>query len=190
MHMRPPAPPPAPARDLLDAAAASPPAPPAMTGEPDWTARFEAAGPRLYRYLWGMTGDAALAEELLQEARLRAWQARAGLRDAERAEAWLFRIAVNLARQHLRRHRRWRWLSWDHPRAAGIASEPPEPSRRLRWALDALGDEDRSVLLLIGHEGWSAGEVAEATGLSREAVYKRWQRACARFRVAWEEQGE
>lgn len=144
--------------------------------------------PRLFRFLWGMTGDVAVAEELEQEARLMAWHRHGDLRDPDKSGAWLYRIATNLARKHLRRQRRWRWLSWDHPEAAVLIQPEPEPCDRLRRALDALDQDDRAVLLLLGHQGWSAQEVAEAAGLSRDAVYKRWTRACARFRQVWESQ--
>lgn len=142
--------------------------------------------PRLFRFLWGMTGDVAVAEELEQEARLMAWHRQQDLRDPDKSAAWLYRIAANLARKHLRRQRRWRWLSWDHPEAAALSQAEPEPSDRLWRALAALDQDDRAILLLLGHQGWSAQEVAEATGLSRDAIYKRWQRACTRFREVWE----
>lgn len=146
--------------------------------------------PRLFHFLWGMTGDVAVAEDLEQEARLMAWHRQGDLRDPDKSAAWLYRIAANLARKHLRRQRRWRWLSWDHPDAAILSQTEPEPCDRLRQALDTLDQDDRAILLLLGHQGWSAKEVAEAAGLSREAVYKRWTRACARFRQVWESQEE
>ncbi len=140
----------------------------------------------LFRYLWGMTGDVAVAEDLAQEARLVAWRQRHTLREPLKEAAWQLRIATNLARRHLRRQRRWQWLSWDHPDAAGLSHAEPEPSDRLRQALDSLDPDDRAVLLLLGQQDWTAQEVAEATGLTRDAVYKRWQRAYARFRERWE----
>lgn len=159
-----------------------------QSGPQDRPSPAERDDPRLFRFLWGMTGDAAAAEDLAQEARLKAWQHAESLRDPARAVAWLYGIATNLARQHLRRQRRWHWLSWEHPAAASLSQPEAEPSDRLRSTLARLSPDDRAVLLLLGHQGWSAAEVAQATGLARDAVYKRWQRACSRFRQLWEEQ--
>src|SRR5207249_1890316 len=59
--------------------------------------------PRIYRYALRLTGDAHAAEDLAQEALLRAWSRRSALRDERAARVWLFRIATNLWRDQLRR---------------------------------------------------------------------------------------
>lgn len=53
-------------------------------------------------------GNAALAQETF----MRAWQSLPSIRHVERFLPWLFRIATNIARSHLRHARRICWLPW------------------------------------------------------------------------------
>lgn len=59
--------------------------------------------PELVRLAFALTGDWALAEDLAQEAFVRAWSSWDRLRQAHRAEAYLRAIVVNLARSSFRR---------------------------------------------------------------------------------------
>ena len=61
---------------------------------------------RVYRFALRLTGDRHLAEDLTQETFLRAWCARRRLREPDAAGPWLFRIAVNLWRDEIRRSNR------------------------------------------------------------------------------------
>jgi hypothetical protein len=64
---------------------------------------FRAHEPRLSAYLWRMTGDQQSASDLCQETFLRAWQRYDAIRAYDRPDAWLFRVATNLAMQLTRR---------------------------------------------------------------------------------------
>ncbi|MGE5675154.1 MAG: RNA polymerase sigma factor, partial [Mycobacterium leprae] len=61
----------------------------------------------LFAFLYRMCGDGALAEELMQEAFVRALQAAKRYRPQGRVSTWLFAIAANLLRDHWRRKARW-----------------------------------------------------------------------------------
>src|SRR5712692_3309961 len=64
----------------------------------------------ILNYLYRLVGDPVLAEDLVQEAFTRAWRARAQLVVVDNPRAWLYRIATNAARDHLRRRRLIAWL--------------------------------------------------------------------------------
>jgi RNA polymerase sigma-70 factor (ECF subfamily) len=80
-----------------------------MPGEHDaLAAAYQSARQDLLGYLTRMVVRADVAEELLQEAAMRALQAERLPEDEQGTRAWLFRTATNLAIDHLRRHATWR----------------------------------------------------------------------------------
>src|SRR5262245_13769522 len=87
----------------------------------------------IYRHLAATVRDPAAAEDLLQEVFLRLWT-RAELWDGRGAlKAWLFRIATNLALNHLRTVQRRREQPLEVVReAGGDAGDPPAP----HWLID------------------------------------------------------
>ncbi len=132
--------------------------------------------PRLYRFALRLTNHSDRAEDLTQETLLRAWEKREGLRDHESARVWLFRIAVNLWRDQLRRNqRRPDWESGVES-AADPAREPElvaidrEEVREALKALDRLPPRQREVLHLAAVEELSLAEIAEVLGISRNAA--------------------
>jgi RNA polymerase sigma-70 factor (ECF subfamily) len=139
------------------------------------------------RYLYAMTGDRQTAEDLTQEVFLRAWEKLDFLRDPASARSWLFAIAANTARRHLRRAGLFGWLPLDVLRTEAPRLLPPEVDASavdLESALSTLSADDRAVLMLVCLEDLSLAEAGASLGISAEAAKKRWQRACARFRAA------
>lgn len=175
--------PPAVARSSADAVAAR-----ARTAA--FAALVADAGEAIARYLYGMTGDRATAEDLAQDVFTAAWQHVGELRDPSAARSWLFAIAANTARRHLRRAHRFGWLPLEAlPLAAPRLvvdgrDDLPDDAVALERALGRLGADDRAVLLLVGVHDLTIGEAAAALGITPAAAKKRWQRACARFRDA------
>lgn len=142
------------------------------------------AGEALLHYLFDLTGDLTLAEDLCQDCFASAWRHREQLRDPSKARSWLFAIASNAARAQFRREavrRRWAPELHDGPGAATLAWEMPEQDLDLRQALAALTVDDRALVLLVGHQGYTIAEAAALLGLGEAAAGKRWQRACARL---------
>jgi RNA polymerase sigma-70 factor (ECF subfamily) len=143
------------------------------------------AGP-LLRYLERLVGDAATAEELVQESFLRVHGARERYEPRARFSTFLYRIATNLALNELKRPRRAR----DHESAdvLGLASSSPAPDhltddRRahaaLVRALDELPERQRIALWMTAAEGCSQREVAELLGASEKSVKALVHRARA-----------
>lgn len=141
------------------------------------TDRLEDWVPRVYRFARRLTADADAAEDVAQEAFLRAWRHRGRLRDERAARGWLFRIAANVWRDRLRSGRS------PIARAAPLDATAPAPARpvehqaagkeelaRALAALDALPPRQRDVLYLTACEGLSAAEVAAVLGISPDAA--------------------
>src|SRR5262249_12240061 len=82
--------------------------------------------PEIHRYLVRMTGRAAEAEDLSQETFLRAYRAYRTLLDDANVRAWLFAIATNLFRNHVRSERR-RSTAHAEVRAAGTEADGRGP---------------------------------------------------------------
>ena len=138
--------------------------------------------PALVRFLYRKVWDVERAQDLAQEAFVRALAHR-----PENPRGWLFVVAANLARDEARRaarERRHLTLLAAEPR-----DERPAPEdvlddearrRRVREALERLTPRDREVLLL-----WDAGmsydEIAAQTGLARTAVGTTLARARRRL---------
>ncbi len=143
----------------------------------------------LVRFLYRRIGDSARAEDLAQEAFVRALEHRPA-----RPKAWLFTVAMNLARDEQRRESvRRRHLTLVRTEAESRQPDPPpdltverkEAVQRAREALAALAERDRDALLLK-EEGFSYGEIAEQLGLAPGSVGTTLARARARFVEAYE----
>jgi RNA polymerase sigma-70 factor (ECF subfamily) len=121
----------------------------------------------LRRFAVYLSGDGALADDLVSEAFFRAWTARNRVR-LPTVRAYLFAIVRNLFLQHLRHQRHRAPL-------ADAADDRPGPEDRasdrseLRVVLAALAgfhEVDRAALLMRADEGLSYEEIAVALGIS------------------------
>ena len=125
----------------------------------------------VYRFLRRLLRDGAVAEDLTQETFLRALGGRYHADGRERA--WLFQIARNLARDHMRATlRRPALVELKDVTSDGDFSRATE----LDAALAALGEDDREVFLLKEVGGLSYGEIADACELTPDAVRSRLHR--------------
>jgi len=140
----------------------------------------------LYRYAFRLTGSAADAEDLTQEAFGKALARLDQLRDAARAKGWLFRILRNLYLHQVRDEKRHRIIPLD---AVGdlpgrTAEEPPEiDPAHLQQALDELDEGFRTPLILFYFEEFSYRDIAEQMNLPIGTVMSRLARAKAFLRA-------
>ncbi len=128
----------------------------------------------VFRFLRRFVRDGAAAEDLTQETFLRALGASYNANGYERA--WVFQIARNQARDHLRSHARAgpaAPLSDDH----AIQASDPGLALQLDAALATLGDDDREIFLLKEVGGLAYAEISAACGLTPDAVRSRLHRA-------------
>lgn len=133
------------------------------------------------------TGQRQDAEDLTQEAFLRAFRA-LGRYDARRPfSTWLFAIAANACRDWSRRQAaRPRTAELDDSVPSNIdpaqAAERREAVERVAAALQELPADERLLVLLVHHQGFSLREAADVVGLSAAAVTIRLFRARRKLR--------
>jgi len=143
----------------------------------------------LFRTALRLVGQRAVAEEIVQDACLRAF---ASFNPAEEPTAfrpWLFRIAVNLALDHLRRMRREASRTeFDAATGSAVAdatltghphvqAEGQDIGRALAAALAGLSPDLRAVTVLVLVEEMSYAEAAVALSITVDLVRSRLSRA-------------
>jgi RNA polymerase sigma-70 factor (ECF subfamily) len=143
-------------------------------------------GPFVRRVLFRVLGaDDADRADLLQEIFLEAFAGVERLESAGALKAWLARVAVCAARDHLRRKRRRSWLTlWADPpeRAAPVAGDDVREAARCVYAILAqLPIDERIPLALQVFEGLELEELASACDMSYSTVRRRLERARRRF---------
>jgi RNA polymerase sigma-70 factor (sigma-E family) len=126
----------------------------------DLYARHAPAAGRL-AYL--LTGDSHLAEDLMQEAFVRAFGRFRDLRQPEAFEWYLRRTLVNLVRSHFRRRRTERDYLAAQPRLEPIATPSDPTERDAMWrTLHQLPQKQRTAIVLRYYEDLSDAQVADA----------------------------
>lgn len=127
---------------------------------------------RVYGLVWRLCGgDHALAEDLLQEAFVRAWQKLDSFRGESRFFTWLHRLSANVALSDRRcRVRRARFEApMEEPvTRAAIGARDVSAGKRadLEQAIAQLPERARTVLVLHDIEGYKHAEIAEVTGMA------------------------
>jgi RNA polymerase sigma-70 factor (ECF subfamily) len=135
----------------------------------DFEARLAECGPLAFRVAQGVLRNAADAEDVAQEALLRAYRKFDRLQDVRRFRGWLVRITFRLALDRWRstRRRERRETEWALPEQRPAAPTTEEIAAtnefqaRLERALDELPEKFRTVLLLAAIQGYTLEEVAD-----------------------------
>ncbi|MEO8026210.1 MAG: sigma-70 family RNA polymerase sigma factor [Bryobacteraceae bacterium] len=145
---------------------------------------------RVFLVIYRMVGNVADAQDLTQEAFIKALQRQDQLKDLDKAAQWLSRIASNTAIDFLRRHGRVNFCEIDEvaePLTSPAASPEQEVLRtERREMLDAglrrLTERERTALLLRDVEGMDAEEVAQHLGCSKATVRSHIANGRVKFR--------
>jgi RNA polymerase sigma-70 factor (ECF subfamily) len=134
----------------------------------------------LYRYAFRLSGSAADAEDLTQEAFCKAQLNLAQLRQSERAKPWLFSILRNAYLHRVRAERQQHCVSLegvgDVPDRVPDALPDVDPER-LQQALNDLAEGFRTPLILFYFEDFSYRDIAEQMDLPMGTVMSRLARA-------------
>jgi RNA polymerase sigma-70 factor, ECF subfamily len=140
--------------------------------------------PDLFRFAFWLARDRQVAEDVVQEALLRAWRARDSLDAQESARHWLLTI---VRREHARRYERKRIESVQVDEL--VDAESPELAVAeerevldMRRAILRLPDEYREPLVLQVLMGHTTQEIATELGLTQGAVLTRLFRARQKLR--------
>jgi RNA polymerase sigma factor (sigma-70 family) len=146
---------------------------------------YQAQAPRLLRLLLRLLGDAGLAEEILQDTFLAAFESARDFRGEASLATWLARIALRRALNARRGRARRREQTKEegempaHTSQTGAAGpEALDLARRLLTLMNRLEPRKRHALLLQV-EGYTAAEIAEIEGEPRGTVLARLSRARA-----------
>ena len=135
--------------------------------------------PELHSYALWLCRNQHFAEDLIQEALLRAWKSLHNLRDMSAAKSWLMMI---VRREHARYYERQRpepmdIQAEDFPEALLTHRDEAPEIAELRQAIFELDQEYREPLVLQVLLGYSTTEIAELMELSQGAVLTRLFRA-------------
>lgn len=135
---------------------------------------------RVARFVIGQTNDGAQYEDLCQTIFVKMVLGLPRLRAVESFEPWLFQIARNVCRDHMRARLGWRRLFVAYePEHDAVAGPPPEPdaSEAMEKRIEKLPDAQRSLLRLSldGHKSYE--ELARLSRSSVSAVKSRLHRA-------------
>jgi RNA polymerase sigma-70 factor (ECF subfamily) len=153
---------------------------------------FEGYNARICTYLARLVGDDDLGRDLAQDAFIAAWRALPRVVGELCFAPWLYRIATNAARSHLRRTRLLSWVPFglENVVAQQAPSAEPEPgvrlaeAERIKMALATLSPQCRVCLLMQVDGGFSQREIATALGINEKSVSAYVSRGREQFRQA------
>ena len=140
------------------------------------------------------------ARDAAQEAFLKAYRALPGFKREAQFSSWLYRIAVNLCRDRLRRRKGKTLVSLEALEEIGpvLASREPgaqdlveqlDVRRAVRQAIAELSEEQREVVILKEYQGLTFLEIAQALELPVSTVKTRLYRGLGQLRLRLESEG-
>lgn len=148
---------------------------PASSADEDFADLYRAAWGPVVAHAYALTADVGAAQEVAQEALLRAWQRWDRIREYDDPIAWLIRVAHNLALSRWRRARTAArgLLRMGEPETA---PEVGAESVAVVAALRQLPEAQRRALVLHHMAGWSVADVAKVEGVPPGTIKARLSR--------------
>jgi RNA polymerase sigma-70 factor (ECF subfamily) len=136
--------------------------------------------PQLRAFARTLTGDATQADDLAQDAMMKAWSARTSFELGTNMKAWTFMILRN--QFYSEKRRSWRQTQLDQEAAERTLVAPDDPMApvaldELRQGLGMLPPEQREALILVGAGGFAYEEAAAICGCAVGTVKSRVSRA-------------
>jgi RNA polymerase sigma-70 factor (ECF subfamily) len=147
----------------------------------------------IHRYLYRLTGDYELAEDLAQDTFIQAYENMKKTNSEISFKPWLYTIAENNARKYYRRKKLISFIHFSSADADDIPSgnriEETTRSIAINEAMLKVPYKNRICMVLHFIEGFKYREIAETLGISREAVRKRVARGSLEFRRHYSGEG-
>lgn len=148
--------------------------------------------PKLVNFLYRFVGNTAQAEDLVQATLVKVYRSRGRFRGSGRFSTWLYTIAANVARDYLRKTKKYRFLSLETPvgensniidffeatgESAAQRAERKEMASIVRLAILQLPREQRLAIVLSHYENLGYDEIARILKCSKGTVKSRVFRA-------------
>ncbi|MEO1289859.1 MAG: sigma-70 family RNA polymerase sigma factor [Chloroflexota bacterium] len=158
----------------------------------DWDAVYDEQTPRLYNFFRYRVGDGELAQDLTAQTMMKAWQYRHSYRhDVGAFAAWLFRIARNLAIDHLKRQRHTPLPLYNVAHHASDISVEREVQKsldasRLYCVIQTLPAREQEIIALKYGADMTNREIADLLDLSASNVGTILSRTIQIIRAKWE----
>ncbi len=157
---------------------------------PDFETLVTTHSAAVFAYLWRLLRDHAEAEDCLQDTFLRAYRAYGRLNGHSSPQAWLYRIATNVARTRLKQRAREavRTAALD-PELVAAGPGPAEQASQaallsaVAAAVDALPHHQRAALILRQYQGLSYQQVAAVLECSPESARANVYQALKKLRM-------
>lgn len=150
-----------------------------MASAQEFEALYEASRDRLAGQLYALTGDQQGAFDLVQEAFIRTWVRWDRIGNYDNPEAFVRRVAFNLAKSQWRRVKRTRLAA--SPPDAGSVDPDPSSRRDLITALLSLSTREREVIVLHYLAGQTIDEIARDLKIPSGTVKSLLSRGRARL---------
>jgi len=146
---------------------------------------------RVHALCYRFQGDAAAADDLVQESFLRVLRYGKSFDARSRFTTWLYRLVRNVCLDHMSRNQREHGarlsIARDLEPRAPAQAERDERLERVHQALQRLPAEQREVLVLSRFENLKYREIAEPHEITVDAVKQRAHRALRELRRIFEE---
>jgi len=162
----------------------------------------------LFNFAYKYVGDAAVAQDLVQDTFLRVLKSIGGYAHRAAFSSWLYSIAVNLCKDHLRRKKRRTVISLhdyyttvagqrisvrdevpDEDARTDAAAEAADREKLVRRLLAGLSEDQRVVILLKEYQALTFPEIAEALGVPENTAKARLHRGLRAMRRQLEREG-
>jgi RNA polymerase sigma-70 factor (ECF subfamily) len=145
----------------------------------------------MFRLSWRLTNDESAAEDIVQEAFIKAWRKIGSFRMESSFKSWLHRITVNTAMDYLRKQSRRKPFETREPVCVPeLKAELPchdtqiDIRQQTEAAMMELSEIERSALLLKHFEGHSINEISQILEITTGACKQTIFRAVKKMRIA------
>jgi RNA polymerase sigma-70 factor, ECF subfamily len=141
---------------------------------------------RVYRLVYRMVGDGALAEEYTQDTFVRAFDRLESFRGESALSTWITAIAISVVYNGQRKVRRLRSreVELEHAEPVAVTTRQADPDLKVKLnaAIDSLPEGYRTVFLMHDVEGFTHEEIGSALGIQDGTSKAQLSRARARLR--------